>query len=136
MIHFQDIKNLNRETSLLILSMLLLLIKGLVYIFIGVIYPLGIGLLLLLPLLYGYLKGGKKIQKAVKYWSVLVICYGLIRILLNAFIYVDDSGVPSGAYYQFTVWYGLKSISYVILGIYLFIQRKEISFQQKLSDIN
>ena len=136
MIHFQDIKNLNRETSLLILSMLLLLIKGLVYIFIGVIYPLGIGLLLLLPLLYGYLKGGKKLQKAVKYWSVLVICYGLIRILLNVFIYADDSGVPSGAYYQFTVWYGLKSISYVILGVYLFIQRKEISFQQELSDIN
>ena len=136
MIHFQDIKNLNRETSLLLLSMLLLLIKGLVYIFIGVIYPLGIGLLLLLPLLYGYLKGGKKFQKAVKYWSVLVICYGLIRILLNVFIYVDDSGVPSGAYYQFTVWYGLKSISYVILGIYLLVQRKQVTFQLKLSDIN
>ncbi len=136
MIHFQDIKNLNRETSLLLLSMLLLLIKGLVYIFIGVIYPLGIGLLLLLPLLYGYLKGGEKFQKAVKYWSVLVICYGLIRILLNVFIYVDDSGVPSGAYYQFTVWYGLKSISYVILGIYLLVQRKQVTFQLKLSDIN
>ena len=136
MIHFQDIKNLNRETSLLILSILLLLIKGLTYIFIGIIYPLGIGLLLLLPLLYGYLKGGKKLQKAVKYWSILVICYGLIRILLNIFIHVDGGGVPSGAFYQFTIWYGLKSISYAILGIYLLVQRRQVAFQFKLPDIN
>jgi len=111
---------------LLLLSFVLIVIKGFEYLFIGIVYPLLIAILLLIPFIYGYFKPQFNFQKAIKYWGILVFCYGLTRILMNLFVIVAPSGVPSGAYYQFTFWYGLKSVLYVLLGLVLFLKRKSI----------
>jgi|GEM_PF-2560585 len=120
------IKAYNRYEMLLLSSFVFILFKGFEYLFIGIVYPLLIAIVLLTPFIYGYLKPGFKFQKAIKYWGILVLCYGLTRILLNIFVLVAPSGVPSGAYYQFTIWYGIKSILYSVLGIVLFLKRKNI----------
>ena len=120
------IKSYTTYEQLLLLSFILILIKGFTYLFLGVYYPLLIALLLLLPFLYTYFKRGFKFQRAIKYWSILVICYGMVRILLHIITRFNSDGVPSGAYYQFTIWYGIKSILYVTLGVVLLRKRKLI----------
>ncbi len=120
------IKSYNTYELLLVLSFILILIKGLEYLFIGIIYPLLISILLLFPFVYRYFKPQFNFRKTIKYWSVLVLSYGLIRVLLHLIISINSDGVPSGAYYQFTLWYGLKSVFYVLVGIVLFLKRKHI----------
>ena len=122
----QKLKSYNNYELVLLFSFLLILIKGFGYLFIGLVYPLLIAILLLTPFIYGYFRPQFNFRKTIKYWSILVMCYGIIRILLNIMMYIDSSGVPSGAYYQFTIWYGLKSVLYVLLGLVLFLKRKSI----------
>lgn len=112
---------------LLLISFILILNKGLEYTIIGLYYPLLLSIVFLLPFGYIFLNQKKTLKKIIKYWSILIICYSVIRIFLNALILIEPGGgIPSGAYYQFTIGYGLKSISYLILGILLFIKRKLI----------
>ena len=122
----QKLKSYNTYELLLTLSLMLILIKGLTYLLIGIIYPLLISLALLSPFIYCYFKKRCKLSKTIKYWSILILCYGIVRILLNSIIYIDSSGVPSEAYYQFTLWYGIKSLLYIALGIVLLLKRKHI----------
>jgi len=120
------LKSYNTYELLLLLSFAFILAKDFEYLFIGIYYPLVIVVLLLSPFLYGYFKTQYNFSKTIKYWGILVLCYGLIRVLLNIIVHINSSGVPSGAYYQFTIWYGLKSVLYVLLGLVLFLKRKSI----------
>ncbi len=113
-----------RYHLLFILSFIPLLVQGIIYINIGNIYPLSIGFLLIGFLLY-YLK--RNTSKAIKTWSILLICFGFVRILLHALMHIDSGGIPSAIYYQFNFWYGLKSVLYVVLGGFLYRKRKHIS---------
>ena len=106
----QKLKSYNTYELLLISSLVLILIKGLTYLLIGIIYPLLISLALLGPFIYCYLKRQCNISRTIKYWSVLVTCYGIVRILLHVIISINSDGVPSGAYYQFTWWLSLIHI--------------------------
>ena len=125
----QKLRSYNTYELLLIVSFILILIKGLEYLLIGLIYPLLITLLVLSPFIYSYFKSQNNLQKTIKYWSILVLCYGTVRVFLNTIIYIDSSGVPSAAYYQFTLVYWIKSILYIILGALLLLKRKYIFTQ-------
>ncbi|MCC1483533.1 hypothetical protein [Winogradskyella immobilis] len=122
----QKLKGCNPYDLLLILSFMLILIKGLEYVFIGILYPLVISAILLSPFVYCYFKKRCTISKTIKYWSLLILCYGVVRILLNTIIYIDSRGIPSEAYYQFTLKYSIISILYVVIGVTLFRKRKHI----------
>lgn len=122
----QKLKGCNPYELLLVLSFILILIKDFEYVFIGILYPLVISAILLSPFVYCYFKKRCTISKTIKYWSILILCYGLVRILLNTIIYIDSRGIPSEAYYQFTLKYSIISILYVVLGVTLFRKRKHI----------
>ena len=122
----QKLKDCNPHELLLVLSFILILIKGFEYVFIGILYPLVISIILLSPFIYCYFKKQCNLSKIIKYWSILILCYGVVRILLNTIISIDSSGVPSEAYYQFTLKYSIISILYVVLGVTLFRKRKHI----------
>lgn len=119
-----NISELKKYDYVLILSFALIFIKGFEYLLIGVVYPIACVILLMIPFIYCYFKKQCNIPKIIKYWSILVLCYGLTRVLLHLFARVYSSGVPSGAYYQFTIWYGVKSILYIGLGVILLLKRK------------
>lgn len=111
---------------LLIVSFIPSIIKSFEYLLAGILYPFLILLSLTSPFLYVYLKQKNYTSKLVKYWSILLIGYGLLRILLHTLIIIKPSGVPSGAFYQFTFWYTTKSVLYVLFGICLFTKRNLI----------
>lgn len=119
-----EIKRLDRYQILLYLSILLFLLKGLEYAVLGLPYPLAIALILLSPLLLLRAKRQKLLLRVLKYWSILVISYGLYRVVLQVFVHAHGSGVPSAAYYQFTFWYGIKTLLFVLIGRYLFLKRR------------
>lgn len=120
------IKSFSLHETLLVLSFVLIIIKSIEYLFIGVFYPLLISLLLLSPFIYCFFKEKCNLRKIIKYWSILIICYGTIRVLLHVLTFIDSGGIPSSAYYQFTLWYGIKSILYISLGVILLLKRKLI----------
>ena len=99
--------------------------KGLEYVFIDVFYPLLALLIVSLPFLYFFFS--KNISKAMKYWSFLIIGYAIIRILIGSVFSIYSSGVPSGAFYQFTLFYHIKSIAFLVLGVFRLVKRKMIS---------
>lgn len=112
--------------TLLIVSFIPSIIKSITYLLVGILYPLLILTLLTSPFLYIYLKRKNYTSKLIKYWSILLIGYGLLRIVLYTLILIKPSGVPSGAFYQFTFWYTFKSVFYILLGICLLSKRKLI----------
>ncbi|WP_219011204.1 hypothetical protein [Aquimarina litoralis] len=116
----------NISELLFIGSFIPIFIQSIEYLFIGLIYPFLIMTLLISPFIYMFLKRKNYTQKLIKYWCILLTCYGLLRIALFVLVTVMPSGVPSGAFYQFTFWYTTKSIWYVIFGICLFTKRKRI----------
>lgn len=123
-------KQVNNDKMLYLLSFLPLAIQGMTHILIGNIYPLGIGLLLIGFLIY---LSKTNPSKAIKIWSILLIGFGTVRVALHLLMYIDAGGVPSAIYYQFNFWYGLKSMLYIILGIFLYRKRKDISILLKWS---
>ena len=129
-----EIKRLDRYHILLYLSILLFLLKGLEYAFLGIPYPLIVALILLSPFLVMLSKREKLLLRVLKYWSILVISYGLYRAVLQVFVHAHGSGVPSAAYYQFTVWYGIKTLLFVLIGWYLFLKRKH--FNPNKTEVN
>ncbi len=110
---------------LLIVSFIPIIIKSIEYLLAGIFYPFLIMIILTSPFLYLF-KKKKNTPKLIKYWSILLIGYGLLRIVLHTLIITKPSGVPSGAFYQFTFWYTFKSVFYILFGISLFIKRKLI----------
>ncbi|AXT19632.1 hypothetical protein D7030_09800 [Flavobacteriaceae bacterium AU392] len=124
----QKIKSFNEYEILLVLSFVLIIIKSMEYLFIGIFYPLIIIILLLSPFIYIAFGAKCNFQKALKYWSILIICYGTIRVLLHVLTFIESKGIPSAAYYQFTLWYGLKSMIYIVLGSVLLLKRKYITY--------
>ncbi|WP_394746975.1 hypothetical protein [Spongiimicrobium salis] len=120
------LRSYNVYEKVFVFSFIPLLIKMFNYLFIGVFYPMLIGVLLMSPFLYCYWKPNANIQKAITYWGIMILCYGVLRVLLNIIIRIDSSGVPSGDFYQFTFWYALKSVGYCIMGILLLLKRKKI----------
>ncbi len=118
-----SIKRTNRFVLLLFLSFIPFTVQVVTYLFIGNIYPLLLAMVLVTPFVY-FLKKKSNTPKAVKYWSLLIICYGTVRLLLHLLCHLDSSGIPSGVYYQFTIWYAIKSVLYIILGWFLFTKRK------------
>ena len=128
----QKLQSFTKYEWILILSILLILLKGFEYLIAGILYPLSIGILLLSPFIFGLSKPIFNFQKIIKYWSILVVSYGITRILLHSIIYIDSSGVPSAAYYQFTIWYGIKTTCFLFLGLYLYKNRNQfLCFSEK-----
>ena len=74
------LRSYNGYEKAFVFSFIPLLIKMFNYLFIGIVYPLLIGALLLSPFLYCYLKPNSNFQKAIKYWSIMILCYGILRI--------------------------------------------------------
>ena len=114
-----------KYSYLLPLSFIPVIYKGLEYAFIGVFYPLLALVILSLPFLYFFFR--KNISKAIKYWSFLIIGYAVIRIFLGIVFMIASNGIPSGVFYQFTPFYHIKSVAFLVLGVLCLVKRKKIS---------
>ena len=120
-----SIKHVKRLELILLFSFIPIIVQVIPYLFIGNAYPLLLAMVLASPFFY-FVKKKKNLPKAIKYWSLLIICYGTVRLLLHLLCYIEPKGIPSGVYYQFTFWYAIKSIFYVLLGSCLFVKRRQI----------
>jgi len=109
----------------LLFSLLPPIVQGGYYLFIGSLYPLLIEFILMLPVIYFVFYRKKGIHKALKYWGILVFCYGFLRITLITLFQFDNGGIPSAVYYQVTPVYWIKSFGYLLLGLFLWIWRKQ-----------
>ena len=110
---------------LLVISYVPLVLQGVFYLWIGEVYPFMIGLFLICTSYY-FIAHTSYRTRMIKVWSILLIGYGFIRAALHILMFVESSGVPSGIYYQFDFWFGVRSGLYILLGIYL------LSFRRKL----
>jgi len=119
-------KNMPRHYALFLISFIPVIFKGLEYLAIGVAYPLLVLVILSIPFLLLFFVT-KNYKKAIKYWSLLIIGYSIIRVFLIIIALIDSSGIPSGIFYQFTWFYYLKTIGFFMLGWTCLVKRRKIS---------
>ena len=67
-----------------------------------------------------------QLQSTVKLWALFLIGYGLTRLFLVGLVFVAESGVPSGIYYQLDIRYFLTAFFTLFVGIWIFRVRKDL----------
>lgn len=114
---------------LVYLSFILLLIKGISYFVIQVFYPFLFSLVIIGYMLFMLKKRQHKAIKIIKFWSILVLMYGITRLVLFGLIQIDESVVPSVIFYQFNFWYHFKSVMFIVFGYFSLSNRKYYVFK-------
>ncbi len=76
-------------------------------------------LAVVLPVLTGFLGNDKWLGRVLRYWSFMLIAYGLLRSLMHLLVLSVGNGVESSIWYQFTWFFHLKNMGFVVLGLYL-----------------
>jgi hypothetical protein len=117
-------KSLQRYRYLLYLSFVPLLLHGLQYAWIGSPYILIFGALITYTVLYQVKNSKPFASKTIKIWSWLMLCYGVMRILLASVNLFMDA-MESAIVYQLTLWYIIKSVLYILLGLFLFFTNRK-----------
>jgi len=117
-------KSLQSYRYVLYLSFVPLTLHGLRYAWIGSPFILIFGVLIASAVLYLVHNSKALASKAIKIWSWLMICYGVMRILLASVNLFMDA-MESAIVYQLTLWYIIKSVLFIMLGIFLFIANRK-----------
>lgn len=110
---------------LLYLSFIPLIIQGLSYLICKLYYPFIISVLIIgfVPIMLK--KRKHKSILVLKSWSMLIIVYGIARLVLYGLVQIDEGVVPSVLFYQFDFWYHFMSLGYILLGYLCFSKRKK-----------
>jgi len=118
---------------LLYFSFIPFLINGITYFAINIIYPFLFSLLVIGIIVFTLVNIPNKALKMIKIWSIMIISYAVIRILLFGSVLIEERVIPSGIFYQFTLLYHLKTIGFLILGYVCFSKRKCYIIEHKKS---
>jgi hypothetical protein len=122
---FTQIKLSKRYLYILYLSFLPLLTKGVTYLLLGSWHFIILSLIIIASILYNIHISKSKSSKIIKVWSLLLIGYGVIRLLLASINLFIDS-IESTIVYQLTLWYHFQSMLYILFGVVLFTKRLKI----------
>ncbi|GEM_PF-6129427 len=76
-------------------------------------------LAVVLPVFTGFLGNDKWLGRMLRYWAFMLIAYGLLRSLMHLLVLSVGNGVESSIWYQFTWFFHLKNMGFVVLGLYL-----------------
>lgn len=109
---------------LVLLSFTPIFVKGFEYLLIGNTHPLLVATIIGLPL--AVLIWFKQSIWALKIWSVLLIGYGTIRLLLSTTLLFVNKGVEAAIQDQLTPSYFIWTISFLALGIFLYRRRRQL----------
>ncbi len=60
----------------------------------------------------------------VKIWSIVLIGYGIIRLVLSVLVLLTGNSVPSDVYFQIDIWYFSMSVFVLFSGIWIFRRKK------------
>ncbi len=112
----------NWEPYLLYVSFLPFLVKGISYWLVGPPYLFFGGIAIIFLILYFVRFRQSGARKAVKWWGLLLIAYGILRWVMTLVIYSVGDSVESVIVYQLSIGYHSMSVVLIILG-YLVLKK-------------
>jgi hypothetical protein len=100
----------------LLVSFLPLLVKGMLHVQGGSYIPMLVINVLGLPILYGLYFAKPWVTFFIRAWSVWMMIYGIVRLLLQVLVKMAGSGVESGIANQVTFGYLCMSLAHIAVG--------------------
>mgnify|MGYP000722385210 CR=1 FL=1 len=113
--------------ALLGLSLLFFLIKGIIYALIGSYVPILFILVMIIILSWGFNRCSKVHLSIIRFWGILLIIWGIIRLGLGGYLQFDTNLTESHLREQFGLFQNLVSIGMLVIGIKLFREIKKTS---------
>jgi hypothetical protein len=98
------------------MSFMPLLIKGMLHVQGGSYVPMIVINLLGLPIIYGLYFGKPWVTFFIRVWSVWMMLYGIVRILLQVLLEVAPSGIEANIANQMTFGYVCMSLVHLTVG--------------------
>ena len=123
---FNQLKGHWLYSTILSLTLLFFLYKGITYAVIGSFIPLLLIVLILGLLFFGFVKSPKALRRVIGIWAALVILWSVVRLLLSI-INLFVKQIPEGHVdAQLGLYGAILSMLFLFAGIYILKMKKRI----------